>query len=336
MVCRRLATPYILLCYNSAMKYVGKKQIGFTIVELLVVIVVIGILATITIVSYSSIMGNAKKQATTSDAMTVASALNKYKADKGVYPPDIDTLKSAGYLNAGTQSTFQYRYTAATNSFCVTASVSGASSFVQSGTTAAKEGGCPGHGVNGQSPITNLVTNPNASSLTGFGSAGATGANAIVTSGGFGDSGSFVRRTFSAAGGGGSYYGTAAANMGSLMAGTTYTVSAYLRSSRAVSSRVSIEWKNDSGIISSSSGSYVTLSGSWQRLSAQGVAPAGVTRATVTFYVSGSPWVANDTQDVDSIMMTEGGTVYNYSSGDSTNWLWNGTPNASTSTGPAL
>ncbi len=316
------------------MKYVGKKQIGFTIVELLVVIVVIAILAAITIVSYSAVTNNAKKQATASDAMTVASALNRYKADKGVYPADIDTLKAAGYLNTSTQSSFQYRYTASTNSFCITASVNGASSFVKSGTTAAKEGGCPGDGVNGQAAVTNLFTNPGAVSLTGFSSAGAAGTNTLVSSGGYTNAGPFVRRTFSAAGTGGLYFGTAASNLGGLTEGTTYTASGWIRASKTVSTRISIEWKNSSGIITSSSGSYTNIGTSWQRLSVTAVAPAAVERATVTFYTSGSPWAVNDTQDLDSVMVTTG-SLSGFADGNTANWIWNGTANASTSTGPA-
>lgn len=47
--------------------FVLKKQRGFTIVELLVVIVVIGILATITIVAYTGIQAKARDAALTSD-----------------------------------------------------------------------------------------------------------------------------------------------------------------------------------------------------------------------------------------------------------------------------
>lgn len=62
------------------------KQRGFTIVELLIVIVVIGILATLTIVSYSGITGRAntvKAQTNVNGAQKVAEAFN---ADNGRYP----------------------------------------------------------------------------------------------------------------------------------------------------------------------------------------------------------------------------------------------------------
>lgn len=63
-----------------------KKQSGFTIVELLIVIVVIGILAAITIVAYNGITARAngtKAQTNGSTAQKVAEAMN---ADNAAYP----------------------------------------------------------------------------------------------------------------------------------------------------------------------------------------------------------------------------------------------------------
>jgi prepilin-type N-terminal cleavage/methylation domain-containing protein len=62
------------------------KQSGFTIVELLIVIVVIGILAAITIVAYSGITNRAnstKSQTSAANSQKVAEAIN---ADTGSYP----------------------------------------------------------------------------------------------------------------------------------------------------------------------------------------------------------------------------------------------------------
>jgi type II secretion system protein G len=63
-----------------------KKRSGFTIVELLIVIVIIGILAAITIVAYNGIQQRARDSARTSDIAGVQKALELYRADNGVYP----------------------------------------------------------------------------------------------------------------------------------------------------------------------------------------------------------------------------------------------------------
>jgi general secretion pathway protein G len=55
-----------------------KQQSGFTIVELLIVIVVIGILAAITIVAYNGVQNRAKTAALTSD---LRGAAMQIKAD---------------------------------------------------------------------------------------------------------------------------------------------------------------------------------------------------------------------------------------------------------------
>jgi general secretion pathway protein G len=62
---------------------------GFTIVELLIVIVVIGILAAITIVAYNSVQGKATYTRERSDMKQIADALAVYHADKDNYPSTI-------------------------------------------------------------------------------------------------------------------------------------------------------------------------------------------------------------------------------------------------------
>lgn len=63
-----------------------KTKSGFTIVELLIVIVVIGILAAITIVAYNGIQGRARDNSRYSDVKLIMKALELYKVDKGTYP----------------------------------------------------------------------------------------------------------------------------------------------------------------------------------------------------------------------------------------------------------
>lgn len=63
-----------------------KKDNGFTIVELLVVIVVIAILATITIVSYIGITTRASASSTLANAQQLQSVIEILNADNGKYP----------------------------------------------------------------------------------------------------------------------------------------------------------------------------------------------------------------------------------------------------------
>lgn len=62
------------------------KRAGFTIVELLIVIVVIAILATISVVAYQGIQTRASISARTGDMKSVESVLQLYKATYGSYP----------------------------------------------------------------------------------------------------------------------------------------------------------------------------------------------------------------------------------------------------------
>lgn len=63
-----------------------RKETGFTIVELLIVIVVIGILAAIVIVAFNGVQGRAKDTQRDSDLKSVQKALELYYIDNGGYP----------------------------------------------------------------------------------------------------------------------------------------------------------------------------------------------------------------------------------------------------------
>ena len=67
-----------------------RKASGFTIVELLIVVVVIGILAAIVIVSYNGITQAARDSQRQADLSTIAKAIQLYKEDNGHYPREDD------------------------------------------------------------------------------------------------------------------------------------------------------------------------------------------------------------------------------------------------------
>lgn len=64
---------------------IGKSIAGFTLVELLIVIVIIAILAAITIVAYNGIQARARDSVRKSDVAQITKALQTYNIDKGNY-----------------------------------------------------------------------------------------------------------------------------------------------------------------------------------------------------------------------------------------------------------
>lgn len=81
-----------------------QKQTGFTIVELLIVIVVIGILATITMVAYNGAQDRASDTRSQSDIRNVQTVVEKYAAENDSYPStgSLSTVRSDDNCFAGT------------------------------------------------------------------------------------------------------------------------------------------------------------------------------------------------------------------------------------------
>jgi hypothetical protein len=98
-----------------------------------------------------------------------------------------------------------------------------------------------------------------------------------------------------------------------------------------------IEWINAAGTsqVSSQTLATVSPSGSWTTVTGSGTAPTGAGRLRLTLYTQGSSTgTTSDYVDIDNVMITEGTTTYAFADGNSPNWVWNGTLNNSTSTGP--
>ena len=79
------------------MKKDKSQQSGFTIVELLIVIVIIGILATIGFVSYKRIIDKGQAAATRNIVQQYSKVFGAFYADNGRYPEynDLDTAEIA-------------------------------------------------------------------------------------------------------------------------------------------------------------------------------------------------------------------------------------------------
>jgi len=72
---------------------------GFTLVELLIVIVILGILAGIVVFAVGNLTSNAKTNACATEKSTITSALEAYKSQTGGYPADGPAaVKAMDYL----------------------------------------------------------------------------------------------------------------------------------------------------------------------------------------------------------------------------------------------
>lgn len=73
---------------------------GFTLIELMIVVSIIGILATIAVPSYQTSLLKARETVLRQDLFTLRELLDHHRADQGKYPQGLDSLVAAGYLRA--------------------------------------------------------------------------------------------------------------------------------------------------------------------------------------------------------------------------------------------
>lgn len=138
-----------------------KNQIGFTIVELLIVVVVIAILAAITIVSFNGISKRATATSLQSDLRNSKSILEQGRVTSGEYASTSSSLKPSN----GTTFEYSVDNSAEAKSFCLTATSGSTSYYIDTNSTP-QQGACPGHSNGGQPASYQLAFTSQASAGT--------------------------------------------------------------------------------------------------------------------------------------------------------------------------
>src|SRR4030042_3480961 len=81
-----------------------RKEKGFTLVELMIVIIILAVLTAIAIPSYMVLRDRARRAAAQSELKNIATAMEMYNADEDTYPDPgfadiIADLEGGGYMN---------------------------------------------------------------------------------------------------------------------------------------------------------------------------------------------------------------------------------------------
>jgi general secretion pathway protein G len=82
------------------MRSQGKQEAGFTLMELMIVMMIIGILATLAIPSFKAAIKSAQEAVLKEDLRVMRSAIDSYTMDKQKAPQSLDELVQEGYLKA--------------------------------------------------------------------------------------------------------------------------------------------------------------------------------------------------------------------------------------------
>ncbi len=75
-----------------------RRRAGFTLLELIIVVAMLGILATIALPALKNWPRRTAEAVLKTDLRTMRDVIDQYHSDKGFYPPSLEELVDAGYL----------------------------------------------------------------------------------------------------------------------------------------------------------------------------------------------------------------------------------------------
>lgn len=85
------------------------RDSGFTLIELMIVMAIIAVLATIAVPSYTANIKHAREAVLKEDLHTMRSAIDSYTYDKQKAPQSLDDLVQSGYLRELPKDPFTQR-----------------------------------------------------------------------------------------------------------------------------------------------------------------------------------------------------------------------------------
>lgn len=145
------------------------RRTGFTIVELLIVIVVIGILAAITIVAYNGIQARARTASIQASLSQDAQTLQNYATQNSDSFPADQTAATAAGVKSSTGDTLTYNYTSSPVGYCLQIVNGTINYYVTNTNTSATSGTCPsGSAINTAAGSTPLAVLTGATGSTGI------------------------------------------------------------------------------------------------------------------------------------------------------------------------
>ncbi len=95
---RSKARPIPILRRGMERRGPSRTDAGFTLIELMIVMVIIGILAAIAVPSYTRNIRAANEAVLKEDLHVMRTAIDSYTVDKGKAPQSLDDLVQSGYL----------------------------------------------------------------------------------------------------------------------------------------------------------------------------------------------------------------------------------------------